>query len=1260
MKHLRYFALALIASLVFTHLGFAQVGVQVTASARQLCGSAASHELTINWNVTNLRGSAQIIIAITGPDGKTQTLNDSLLQSSKKVNVNYPLGGSVVIKVTAKTSSAEASNTATVVLAPCAQPQGRLTANPKTVCNSRSSHDVEVSWSVSGVQLGNGTILQLILSGPDGKQQTINLNALQGQMTIPLNYPNGGTVTVILALTKTGSAQQILSRTAITLGQCLQANVQLTANPKPVCSSRASHEVEVNWNVSGIAAGTPVAIVVVATGPDGRLQSQQASGAQGKATVLLNYPNGGAATIEVIVRTGASTLSAATRVVLDACKNNGGTETTPPPGFGPGFKIPETPDFVVTDIEVSQGVQNLANEMPLVSRRWTIVRVYVKDLKGIGAGNVTAQLKGELTRVDYTTPDGGGGEFPKAQLGPLNPSNAGGRITVMADGGQRKNLNDSFWFRIPFSWHTAAEAFVPKNAQVAAFTLKFTAEVNPTGPGNLAEQKKDNNTKSVTLEFKRADIFKLRTVPLKMKHTSDTDPFGNKSDNKIYAWDDPKRWEVYHNLFRYHPISDWIVNPKKNAISSTDEFLTEGSKVLVLWTYNGTCSRGQIRSAIETLRTYENWSGRWHYMGTIHPDVTECGGGMAYPTPSAPDKSSSWIRISYTRSDPVNFPWYMGAGNVMGQELGHTEGRDHAPCYDGDSDDITDEQDGGPIDSSYPYPWKTGSKTKDNSDDTLCSYAKPDVRGYYGLDVYYKLWPELPEPTVLGNDPSFYPAHPKISGVSAGIYPTMGYFGFKYMDPYNYCALLVRYGVSCNLSFPSLTLETISILKKDSEVILSNTSHNPTTEEPALNLQAGLTILTISSSVDLIEGTGKIDLISMQLKEAVSSKSLESAQTELRNLSANINQPGFNSEFSVELQNKEGHVLLKQIVPLEKYNHEETIKSSGFVLQLPSSLEATSVVLKHKDKVIDRRTRSANAPQVQVLSPNGGERLKTGDIIRWNANDADGDKLLFNVFFSPDAGNRWQMIDQNVTGSELGLNNLEEFVGTAKGLIRVVANDGFNTGYDLSDNAFTVPGGAPQVTIISPQREQAYTVNDKLLLYGNAQDSEDSLLKENTSALTYLWTSDLNGELGKTQELTIEPNTLKLGKHKITLTVTDSDSMTGQASVEVTIQKEPDRGPLAVSLTTNAKQTCGDASKGSHELSLNWEATGGQPPVKVTINFTGPDALIDKLSEQPAKGEQTLKLAYPGGGTLKIEVVAEDNTGAKASKPATIQLGACR
>jgi len=115
----------------------------------------------------------------------------------------------------------------------------------------------------------------------------------------------------------------------------------------------------------------------------------------------------------------------------------GAVEPPPPP-------IPPTP-IRVTGIEVTQGIQDLANHVSAVNGRRTFARVHVKS-DGPAFPGVTASLTGLGVYVDAAnTP-------VFLPLGTLVPSNAGGpRITVNPEP-KRTILDDSFLFEIPWGW----------------------------------------------------------------------------------------------------------------------------------------------------------------------------------------------------------------------------------------------------------------------------------------------------------------------------------------------------------------------------------------------------------------------------------------------------------------------------------------------------------------------------------------------------------------------------------------------------------------------------------------------------------------------------------------------------------------------------------------------------------------------------------------------------------------------------------------
>jgi hypothetical protein len=93
-----------------------------------------------------------------------------------------------------------------------------------------------------------------------------------------------------------------------------------------------------------------------------------------------------------------------------------------------------------------------------------------------------------------------------------------------------------------------------------------------------------------------------------------------------------------------------------------------------------------------------------------------------------------------------------------------------------------------------------------------------------------------------------------------------------------------------------------------------------------------------------------------------------------------------------------------------------------------------------------------------------------------------------------------------------------------------------------------VPRKGPQI-ILSTEKDEIILDKLPVVLESQAYDWEDGPI---TNADAFVWNSDRDGPLGFGSWITLSK--LSSGKHKITLTVYDSDKNTSTASVYVTVR----------------------------------------------------------------------------------------------------------
>lgn len=753
---------------------------------------------------------------------------------------------------------------------------------------------------------------------------------------------------------------------------------------------------------------------------------------------------------------------------------------------------PQDPyNIEVTGVEISQGIQNLGNEMPLVAGRSTIVRVYARSTSGQSVPNVRARLfvSGSWDYPTEPLPDGGaqgaGGGF-----GLILESEP---ITVLPDGGSRLELGDSFLFEVPLG--------VP-NGILSPAKLTIQAEVNWAFLGGELNSG-DNLSPEIVRPLHVADSLKFHFVPV---HLHEPAP---DADTEV----DPDS-EVFEHFFlqgaKDLPIALTALRHLPARMENSGLVLSwQGIPVVPLehdqgteWNLRRSADRTAVNERIKAVKLMSDDPNRIFY-GMIHVDA-------------AAGSFSGWANqgVAWGVMNPqasVTSPWRLTGGMTLAHESGHRKGLAHMLCSGSEAS-------GGGVDPNYPWPV---------SDTSPCSLADISAEGYYGLDVYHGILGH-DEPIVISNDPSEAQPHRG--------FPLMGYKSPQWVSPYEYCKMMPSFGVPCDLEWSS-------------PGFVSNVGgggESPPKEDIGLDLLANADeYLIIAGLLDSREG--KVHFGPFYRRSSVPKWQIEESLSERRKA-----EPSENS-WLITLENKADEILYTHPIPVRlpvsdstpnQMDSHHSVGGDPAIVPLngllPFPKGTAWIRVRNQGQIIESRQVSASAPQVKLLSPNGREILSPGYFVRWQADDPDRNTLSFTVRFSSDAGKNWQIIELDSSKRELVVteNLLASLGGTDKGLIEVIATDGVNSSSDRSDTVFNVPNARPIAAILLPA-EKGSEVNSPVHLRAQALDPEDGLLEGDSLS----WSSDRDGVLGTGTKLTTR---LSAGRHHLTLTARDSQGAEGK------------------------------------------------------------------------------------------------------------------
>jgi hypothetical protein len=169
-----------------------------------------------------------------------------------------------------------------------------------------------------------------------------------------------------------------------------------------------------------------------------------------------------------------------------------------------------------------------------------------------------------------------------------------------------------------------------------------------------------------------------------------------------------------------------------------------------------------------------------------------------------------------------------------------------------------------------------------------------------------------------------------------------------------------------------------------------------------------------------------------------------------------------NSSFSINLLDSERKILAHYpFNPKESTYIPENKHKMGLLSEaIPYNLRTKQIVISKDGKELTSRNVSDHAPQIRLISPNGGVIFGDKVNVIWQASDADRNNLTYSVLFSTDVGRTWQTVAVNIKESHLTVN-LTDLPGSPKALFRVIATDGVNTAIVDSDHTFIVPSKSP-------------------------------------------------------------------------------------------------------------------------------------------------------------------------------------------------------
>jgi hypothetical protein len=834
----------------------------------------------------------------------------------------------------------------------------------------------------------------------------------------------------------------------------------------------------------------------------------------------------------------------------------------------------EFPDLRITAMEVTQGIQNLANDMPLVAGRRTTVRVYVDVIGEEFWEQVDGVLEARRNGISQ---------------GMILADN--GPIIAHDDGGNRLNVDDTLNFDLPAGW-TSGEV------ELRALVWSFGPETiydEPTAINNLTfadfvfHEGTDITVHPVALHTHRAGD------PEDVERTFWGDLFGIAAENGggLEGYDSGDAIDSLNGLYRYHPVAHVEVDPFPAELHPT------GHADGVEWQFLGcfttiTAVSGPDAPGVAAGLRVADWevffedpssmdpqaftspqttvpdrdkvivaervfeisslsidpdTGEAVLSGTYDPDnffgSLPDVGRRAHPSGcpgdglnnSAPNVQMALWRVAYDNWAPAGEFFYGMLHPLLRSSPGGLASADDSAW--------------GRMFTAYGEEWRHGGAWLAGHEighlaglphvgcgvdvgidlnhpvETYptCALAPTSDEGFMGFDVYHDLWP-VDSPMVFSNDPGAPEAN--------RAFPFMSYARPGYPDPYHWCVMLNYYGVSCDPAELPLVVQGAINGPRDLQL-------------PAPLPIDGLDLDTLPVALIAGQIDSELGLATFAPQAAHGDITLE------RGLTSNPDLwrfPGAAGQPTVRVS-QGGNIVYE--TPVTIGVSDVAGPGAAFTAAVPVHPGLTVEIVSPDGTVLGTETIGPN--RLEDLMPDASAATTTTsststvptEIV---ALDLQGSDLpldsIVQAEYSPD-GHRWYPVGEAATTLpiQIGRQQLAALPGSDAGEVRLAVRDGWHVVH-VSVGQVAVDPKPPTITIAAEGSGILQPLGSRVRLEAGAADLEDGSLSD-----LIQWTSSLDGPFGAGPLL--DTTELSAGQHTITAVAVDSSGDVASASVVVTI-----------------------------------------------------------------------------------------------------------